>query len=319
MLRRNGGPGIVPGGVRPHKEKPLNVARELALESDCLRRFYDEAGGDDWVEHNSWQKLLVQIRNPDGSPMDIDTISNIPPTNINHYRDELHGLRAKWVDKRKLPPNLTRVVELHMPNNNLVGHMPDCLSELIHLRNINLSENRLDGPIPAFLGSTLFELRHLDLSYNRLSGKVPPFGMRRINPLKSVRLHDNRIGGSLNLLLGNCTELQALALHNNAIRGELPESMTNLRRLEEITLDNNKLVGPIPEDLGRFMPGLKYLSISQNRFTGEVPVEALACCTNLQICNLGGCRFDFDGDQGTRDQVLNYLKGRLLDRALVYL
>jgi hypothetical protein len=55
-----------------------------------------------------------------------------------------------------------------------------------------------------------------------------------ISFLKTIRLHDNNIGGSLNLLMGNLTELTVLACHNNRIGGPIPESMTNCKKLEEV-------------------------------------------------------------------------------------
>ena len=145
LARRNGGPGIVPGGVRKHRPKIINVRRELALESVVLRQFYEETGGDRWTEHNSWQKLLVQLRAPDGKMIDLDRMANMSPAELDHFRNELCGLRAKWVNKKVLPPTLTRVVEIKMPSNNLTGVLPDCLSELVHLRTIHLPENQLRG------------------------------------------------------------------------------------------------------------------------------------------------------------------------------
>jgi hypothetical protein len=247
LARKNGGPGIVPGGVRKNRIKTIEVRRELAVESECLRRFYEALRGDDWTEHNSWQKLLVQLRQPDGKPRDIDMLANASAAELKHFRDELYGLRAKWVNKKTLPPTLTRVIEIKMPSNNVVGVLPDCLSELVHLRTLHFPENKLQGPIPAYLGNHLLELQHVDLSYNRLTGELPTFGVRFISFLKTIRLHDNAIGGRLSVLSGNLTELTALTVHNNRIGGELPESLTNMKKLEEFTFHNNKLRGSIPE------------------------------------------------------------------------
>ena len=125
MRRKNGGPGVRPGGVHKRNIAILDVQRELACESDCLRRFYEGMSGDGWEEHASWQKLLVQLRAPDGEPIELDRIANLSKSEIEHYRDELYGVRAKWVDRKKLPMTLTRVIELKLPSNNLVGQLPD--------------------------------------------------------------------------------------------------------------------------------------------------------------------------------------------------
>jgi Leucine-rich repeat (LRR) protein len=319
VARRNGGPGIKPGGVRKSRVRELDIQRELALESDFLRQFYEGVKGDNWYCNENWNNLLSQLRNIDGTPIEIDLIANMASSDITHYRDELFGIRAKWMDKKKFPKTLTHVVELKMPSNNLVGKIPDCLSELNYLKILFLPENKLTGLIPGFIGTTLLELRHIDLSYNNLSGNLPTFGVRFISHLKTMRLHDNSIGGSIHVLAGNMTELTALALHNNEIGGVLPESMTNMKKLEEVTMHNNRFTGPIPESFGRLMPRLRILSLSHNQFSSYVPVESFACCTNLLMCNLDNNLFDFDGEQGSSDQVLDYLKGRLPGNATVTL
>ena len=121
----------------------IDIQREFTLESDCLRRFYEEMGGDHWVQHASWQKLLMQLRAPDGTPLDLNRVATLNTSEITHFRNELDGLRSKWVDKKALPPLLTRIIEIRMPSNNLVGPLPDCLSELTYLRHLVLPENRL--------------------------------------------------------------------------------------------------------------------------------------------------------------------------------
>mmetsp|Transcript_20880 Transcript_20880/g.24667 ORF Transcript_20880/g.24667 Transcript_20880/m.24667 type:complete len:371 (-) Transcript_20880:104-1216(-) len=319
VARRNGGPGIKPGGVRKRRVKELDIQRELALESDFLRQFYEAVDGDNWYDNDSWHKLLSQLRNINGTPIEIDLIANMPSSDITHYRDELFGLRAKWVDKIKYPSTLTHVIELKMPSNNLVGQIPECLCELTYLKVLHLPENKLTGPIPGFIGTSLLELRHIDLSYNSLSGVLPTFGVRFISHLKTMRLHDNSIGGSIHVLAGNMTELTALAIHNNEIGGILPDSMTNMKKLEEVTMHNNMFTGPIPEAFGRMMPKLRILSLSHNQFSSSVPVESLARCTHLLMCNLDSNLFDFDGEQGSSDQVLDYLKNRLPSNATVTL
>lgn len=143
--RRNGGPGIKPGGVRKHKSATVDVQRVLAEESVCLRDFYEGLAGDGWIEHSSWQKLLVQLRMPDGSPIELDRIASMTATEMDHFRDEILGVKARWVNRRVYPKDLLRVVELILPSNNLIGRIPDCTSVLVHLRHVNLSENRLTG------------------------------------------------------------------------------------------------------------------------------------------------------------------------------
>jgi len=100
IARKNGGPGIKPGGVRKHKTESVDVQRKLAEESIALREFYEGTQGDTWVEHASWQKLLVQLRTPDGRALDLDRIASLPASEIEHFRDELSGVKALWVNRK---------------------------------------------------------------------------------------------------------------------------------------------------------------------------------------------------------------------------
>jgi hypothetical protein len=154
LARKNGGPGVVSADEKERRRNPnkplrkakaLDVRRKYAEESMCLLKFYEAMNGDKWVEHNSWQKLLVQLRAPDGSTLELDRVASMSASEITHFRDELHGVRSKWVNKSKLPKLLTQVVELKMPSNGIKGQLPNCLSQLIHLRILEFPENNLTG------------------------------------------------------------------------------------------------------------------------------------------------------------------------------
>ena len=49
---------------------PVDEMKELALESDCLRRFFEDANGTQWLNISGRPKLLQQLRKPDGTPLE---------------------------------------------------------------------------------------------------------------------------------------------------------------------------------------------------------------------------------------------------------
>jgi len=65
---------------------------------------------------------------------------------------------------------------LNLSNNHLQGEIPAELGELKLLRSLDLSSNMLAGKIPAELGN-LTSLRTLNLSHNELEGPVPAVGI----------------------------------------------------------------------------------------------------------------------------------------------
>lgn len=313
IWRMRGGPGVLPGGVRKRKGKPVDIMKSRAEESDVLRRFYEELAGPHWNNKSRWEKLLRQLRKPDGTPIEMERLATMAPTEITHFRDA-YGLRSKWVNRKMLPESLTSVIELRFPSNNMTGAVPQCLSELTHLRVLCLRENRITGEIPNFLGTTLHELRHIDMAYNQLEGRMPVFGMRFLSFLKVICLHDNRIGGEMSVLTGNLTLLETLALHNNRIAGTLPTSMTNLISLTECTFHNNRLSGPLPAAFGEKMRDLRMLTFSNNALTGRLPLEPLMSCVHLMVLQLDGNAFsiDMNAEYGTSiEDLRSYMKSRM--------
>ena len=65
---------MLPGGVRKRKGKPVDIMKSRAEESDVLRRFYEELAGPHWNNKSRWEKLLRQLRKPDGTPIEMDTV-----------------------------------------------------------------------------------------------------------------------------------------------------------------------------------------------------------------------------------------------------
>ncbi|KAL9270016.1 Receptor-like protein, partial [Drosera capensis] len=86
---------------------------------------------------------------------------------------------------------------------------------------LDLSDNRLSGPIPTSLGDSQI-LKSLNLSHNRLSSYIPSS-------------------------LGNLESLEVLDLSHNALSGVIPWTLAKLQQLNTIDLSNNQLVGRIPD------------------------------------------------------------------------
>ena len=111
---------------------------------------------------------------------------------------------------------------------------------------LDLSQNRLTGPMPTELGS-LANLQWLSLWGNQLTGPVPAW-------------------------LGGLVNLEWLYLNENQLTGPIPTELGHLANLQRLSLSQNRLTGPIPTELGR-LANLQRLSLSQNRLTGPIPTE----------------------------------------------
>ncbi|XP_020152129.1 uncharacterized protein [Aegilops tauschii subsp. strangulata] len=202
--------------------------------------------------------------------------------------------------------NLTSLVRIHLPNNQLSGHLPPEIGRLSGLRYLNLSSNALSGEIPESLSlcssldvlalssnsvggaippllGTLRNLSSLDLSSNKLSGEIPPL-LGSSPALESVSLANNFLEGEIPLFLANCSSLRYLSLQNNSLSGAIPAALFNSSTITEIHVSMNNLSGQIPP-FTNFPSKLNYLHLTGNSLTGIVPpsVGNLTRLTGLLI------------------------------------
>ena len=121
------------------------------------------------------------------------------------------------------------------------------------LEFLELSANRLGGPIPSELGN-LTELKHLDLRHNRLEGAIPP-ALGKLENLRFLRLWYNELDGLIPAELGQLTELETLDLRNNGLDGAIPAELAKLDKLQHLDLRYNVNLGPMPTVLAHLQPG----------------------------------------------------------------
>ncbi|KAG0053994.1 hypothetical protein BGZ83_012163 [Gryganskiella cystojenkinii] len=99
------------------------------------------------------------------------------------------GFPVSW-EQRMI--NLTK---LDLSNNTMQGPIPAYLNGFTGLKTLLLDRNEFGGPIPSF--ANLRSLTVLDLSYNQLSGPLPPWGAG-LN-LTILNLSNNLLSGPLPL------------------------------------------------------------------------------------------------------------------------
>ncbi|XP_057493390.1 LOW QUALITY PROTEIN: probable inactive receptor kinase At1g27190 [Actinidia eriantha] len=121
----------------------------------------------------------------------------------------------------------SRLLSLQLPSMSLAGTLPSALRFCVSLQNLDLSGNRLAGPIPPQISSWLPYLVSLDLSGNLFSGSIPAE-------------------------ISNCKFLNSLNLNDNQLSGPIPAELGRLDRLKKLSVANNDLSGQIPADLAKF-------------------------------------------------------------------
>ncbi|KAG8369429.1 hypothetical protein BUALT_Bualt14G0012800 [Buddleja alternifolia] len=132
-------------------------------------------------------------------PLEIGSLTNL--ANLDLSNNRLSGL---------IPNTLSRcksLQQLHLEGNSLQGEIPLELSHLEGLQDLDLSRNNFSGPIPSFLGK--LHLENLNLSFNRLNGEVPIQGVFANKTAISLDGNKELCGGIRELKLPPCTSLNS--------------------------------------------------------------------------------------------------------------
>ncbi|EOA15965.1 hypothetical protein CARUB_v10004060mg [Capsella rubella] len=167
-------------------------------------------------------------------------------------------------------PNLSL---LELQNNFLTGEIPEDEAgnaRFSSLTQINLSNNRLSGPIPGSIRN-LRSLQILLLGSNRFTGQIPG----EIGSLKSLLKIDmsrNNFSGKFPPELGDCMSLTYLDLSHNQISGQIPVQISQIRILNYLNVSWNSLNQSLPVEIG-YMKSLTSADFSHNNLSGSVPTS----------------------------------------------
>ncbi|KAI3748949.1 hypothetical protein L6452_12411 [Arctium lappa] len=179
---------------------------------------------------------------------------------------------------------LIHLVNLDLEDNSIDGIIPDSIRGLSMLEMLDLSFNSLNGSLPASL-CQLSKLDQLDLSHNQLDGNLPDC-LSHLLKMNLLDLSDNQLSGSLPASLGQISELDRLDLSYNLLNGNLPDSLCQLSKLDLLDLSNNQLNGSLPDCLGQLLK-LDQLDLSYNQLNGGLPhsLGQLSKLNSLDLSN----------------------------------
>ncbi|KAI0493642.1 hypothetical protein KFK09_023763 [Dendrobium nobile] len=173
------------------------------------------------------------------------------------------------------------------------------------MTNLDLSNNRICGKIPSWLGrivdfkqftslipsntTSQSRLSFLSLANNNLTGEIPPF-ICNLTELTILILSNNKLTGTIPpCLLEDGISLLVLNLRGNQLRGAIPHGISPKCVLRIIILRDNKLEGYLPRSLSNCR-SLEILDLGNNNLKDKFPYW-LGNLSLLRILNLRSNKF----------------------------
>ncbi|PHT95456.1 hypothetical protein T459_03338 [Capsicum annuum] len=192
-------------------------------------------------------------------------------TRMQKHKKRYHCVTSSVKFNGTIPESMSYLTSLHdldMSSGNLSGPILKPLWNLTNIENLSLENNNLEVTIyPFFKFGNLRGLRlrgnnftALDLRSNKLNGTIPQCWGEITEHVLVLDLSNNRLSGTINITFSIGNQLRVIKLHGNKLEGKVPQSLINCKYLELLDLGDNELNDAFPKWLGT-LPNLKLLSL----------------------------------------------------------
>ncbi|CAL0309099.1 unnamed protein product [Lupinus luteus] len=158
------------------------------------------------------------------------------------------------------------VVSIELSGLGLNGTLGYLLSDLMSLRKLDLSDNKIHDIIPYQLPPNLTSM---NLARNNLSGNLP-YSFSAMTSLNYLNVSNNALSMTIGDIFQTLSDLGTLDLSLNSFSGDLPLSFASLSNISSLFLQNNQLTGSLVALVG--LP-LDTLNVADNNFSGWIPHE----------------------------------------------
>ncbi|KAK4607794.1 hypothetical protein RGQ29_001563 [Quercus rubra] len=236
--------------------------------------------------------------------LDLELFSNL--NNLNFVNFSYNNLLVSI--NNNLTFTLPNLYELYLSSCN-ISEFPIFLRIATNLQNLDLSNNRIHGQIPKWLGAVgRNSLFSLDLSHNFLTSidKIPwkylyfvdfrnnllrePFPMLNSLNLQYLFASNNNLTGEIPSLICNASSLEVLDLSHNNFSGTIPKCLVLSNVLSVLDLRMNSLNGTIPSTFSK-RNKLRNINLNGNQVEGLLP-RSLENCRHLEVLDLGNNRIN---------------------------
>ncbi|KAL0555183.1 hypothetical protein IC582_009122 [Cucumis melo] len=227
--------------------------------------------------------ILTSLARAFTNPPDVRALQDL--YSAMNYPLELKGWRKEGGDPCEeswtgVSCSGSSVIYLKLHGLNLTGTLGGQLSNLIDLKQLDVSSNRLTGEIPHNLPPNV---THINMAFNHLSQNIP-HTLSYMGNLRHLNLSHNTLSGVIGNVFTGLQNLREMDLSYNDFTGDLPSSFGSLTNITRLFLQKNKFTGSVA-----YLSHLPLidLNIQDNYFSGIIP-ENFRNIPNLWI---GGNRF----------------------------
>ena len=181
--------------------------------------------------------------------------------NLNGSLPEIINGTETWNSKSPLP-NLR---ELQLSGNELEGPIPTSLCTLQRMEYLSLGENELNGSVPNCIGQ-LSQLKELSVYSNQLSGTLFEQHFLKLSNLESLDLDNFRLNVSSNWVPP--FKLRSLNMGSCHIGPAFPVWLQSQKNLQYLYLSNASISSSIPNWFWNISSNLELLILSHNQLQG---------------------------------------------------
>ncbi len=183
----------------------------------------------------------------------------------------------------------------------------------LHVFDISLRQNQLNGRIPASLGQ-LTNLQRLFLDSNQLSGSIPD-SLGQLTNLQHLHLDSNQLRGSIPDSLGQLTNLQFLDLYsNNCLTTDNAELVTFIDRFNKSWKTSQGKDCPFPADNSKQATATTFSATPE---AGLAPLRVALDATGLPVANAQSAQYVWRSSDGQtasgKTAVFNFTQAGVYD------
>ncbi|RLN00983.1 hypothetical protein C2845_PM06G28680 [Panicum miliaceum] len=207
-------------------------------------------------------------------PPELGSLSNLVDLRLSN--NNLTGAVPYQLSK------LPKIVRLEISHNYL--DKPE-FSPMPTLQIFSMYSIGVNGSFPQFILECP-NLTFLDVSWNKLSGPILELLPKIAPNLTYLKVRSNWFSGPIPPTIATLRQLQYLELSNNNFTGVIPWELGTLAELLVLDLQNNPLNGPIPVELCK-LSNLYWLNAAGNNLSGTIPpcISGMAALARLELWN----------------------------------